>query len=660
MNRLKTFWEHINQPLLNPDRRNVDHGALWRLYRSYFIRPHLKRLLITVFFGFLVGQPIWYFFSACGRYIADDIVQVELQAKERAKSTSVDVSWPDENRTFQPDAQVALRSSWSQQHDQAVGLTVPEKLRRLRNLALLICAVVLLRYFAHKAMQNAGIIVSQDVKYRLRQTLYNKLHALPMRYHDTQSTGKMMTNLFSDVEVIHNQPMMLTFAIPMNIATMVIGLVILLGIDVKLSLLVLLALPAYALTYRFFHKRLRTVNTNLRERQGWLNGYINNRVRNFYLVKSFVRERFEGIDFLRRNRPIIQDAITNSLLGALFTAACGVISGVCMVAVLWLGALRVRDGQMTLGTLLLFYASAGLMFSPVAQLATHITTLHCLAAVAHKIVRVLDEPISIANAENPIALPDQPPSLEFRNVTMHYDANRDPALKDISFSIPAGHTLCVMGPSGAGKSTLARLACRIYDPTGGEIFLDGLDIRSYRLGDLRDKLGYVHQEPIIFDGTIRQNISYGSEQAPPQQMVSAARNAQIHDFIQRLPERYDTITAERGLTLSGGQKQRVNLARVLLYEPLLLVLDDCTSALDAETEVKLINRFEQALARRTAILVTHRISIAMKCDTVLILEEGRIAEHGRPADLLASGGTFRAMHELQNEKPSTPAAQPTS
>lgn len=659
MNRLKSFWEHINQPLLNPDRRDVSSRALWRLYRSYFIRPHWKRLVIILIFGTAVGHPIWYFFSACGRYIADDIIQVELQAEELAKAESVDISRPNENRTFQPDVLAARRSSWSERHDLAVGRTVPEKLRLLRNLALLIGTVVLLRYLAHKHMQTAGIVVSQDVKYRLRQTLYNKLHALPMRYHDTQSTGKMMTNLFSDVEVIHHQPVILTFNIPMNIATMFIGMAILLSIDVRLSLLVFLALPAYALSYCFFHKRLRTVNTNLRERQGRLNSYVNNRVKNFYLVKSFVRERFEGIDFLRRARPIIQDTIANSLLSGIFSVVCGVISGLCMVAVLWLGALRVRDGQMTLGTLLLFYGSAGLMFSPVAQLAAQVTTMHRLAAAAQKIVRVLDEPISISNADNPIALPDQPPSIEFRHVSMHYDANRDPALKDISFAIPAGQTLCVMGPSGAGKSTLARLACRIYDPTGGEVFLDGVDIRTYRLSDLRDKLGYVHQEPIIFDGTIRQNIAYGSEQAPPQQMVSAARNAQIHDFIQRLPERYDTITAERGLTLSGGQKQRVNLARVLLYEPLLLVLDDCTSALDAETEVKLIQSFEQALAGRTAILVTHRISIAMKCDSVLVLEEGRIVEHGSPTDLLAADGAFRAMHELQNKKSPTPAALAT-
>jgi len=523
-------------------------------------------------------------------------------------------------------------------------------MRLVGILAALLLVVLVLEHVGLRLLQRRIVYVAQKAQYRLRYRIYDKLHALPMSYHDEHTAGRLTTHLFSDVETVQQATIQLLRQIPMNLVMMAIGLVVIFRIDVGLSCLVMLALPAYALCYTFFHRRLKVVHENLRERQGRLNGHIANRIKHFYLVKSFCRETSEGIAFLRKARPIIRDTIAASVLNTFFTITCGIITGVCMVAVLWLGALQVRDGRMTLGTLLLFYASAGCLFTPVAGISNLASIYHRLCVVCRKVMRVLDEPIALADPVTAVPVPTEAPALRFSGVSLRYDPNRPPALRDISFVLPAGRTMCVMGSSGAGKTTLAKLACRMYDPTDGEVHLGDIDIRQFKLARLREVVGYVNQEPVIFDGTIRDNIRYGSEQSSLGQMVTAARFAQIHDHIVTLPDRYDTITAERGLTLSGGQKQRVNLARVLLYDPKLLVLDDCTSALDADTEVRLIKAFETILTGRTAMLVSHRISIAMQCDYVLVLEDGGMVEFGPPGDLLTQNGAFRTLYDEQGDK----------
>jgi ATP-binding cassette subfamily B protein len=318
--------------------------------------------------------------------------------------------------------------------------------------------------------------------------------------------------------------------------------------------------------------------------------------------------------------------------------------------VLWISAIWVRDGQMTLGNLLLFYTAAGQLFAPIAQLSRMTGLFHRLSASCQKVQQVLDEPDDLPDTEDPSPIPSRAPALRFRDVSFEYDPKRPPALQGVSFDLPAGKSVCVMGPSGSGKTTLAKLAGRIYDPSQGQVLLDDTDVRGFRIQQLREMTGYVNQEPVIFDGTIRDNIRYGSEDSEWQEMISAAQFAQIHDYITQLPAKYRTLTTERGLTLSGGQKQRVNLARALLYDPKLLILDDCTSALDAETEVRLIRGFEQFLRGRTTLLVSHRMSMALRCDYVLVLDEGKLVEFGPPRKLLKSGGAFAELHAEQTDR----------
>jgi ABC-type bacteriocin/lantibiotic exporter with double-glycine peptidase domain len=345
----------------------------------------------------------------------------------------------------------------------------------------------------------------------------------------------------------------------------------------------------------------------------------------------------------------------NNLAGAVlstgFVVCCGVITGTCTTAILWTGVVNVRVGNMTMGELLMFWGSAGYLFSPIAGLTNLVGLYHRVRAVSDKVLRLLDEPNVLDDPKEPMPVPKTACAIRLENVTLRYDPQRPAAIDNISLTIPAGKRLCVMGPSGAGKTTLAKLIARLYDPTGGTIYFDDVDIRGFRVSDLRELVGFVSQEPIVFSGTIGDNIRYGNVAARMQAVVAAAQHAQIHEFINRLPERYRTLTHERGLTLSGGQKQRVNLARALLYDPVVLVLDDCTSALDAETEWKLVESFETALKNRTAVLVTHRVSIARGCDLVAMLDDGKLVEFGPPDDLLKNeGGAFAALYHEQVSK----------
>lgn len=650
MSKFKSFIAMLNEPPLRERSRQVRAGALKELFRRYFM-PHWPRIAVVVAITMICHLTI-FFYAWTSRYIADEIVQIDLIKYQLSQEEYVDPS--SDNRLFAlPDDRA--RDSWTAQLDEKPGLSNAQKIHRLKWLAVLVFLVVAVDRLLAYNMHNQMINVVLRVKYLLRQRLFYKLQALPMSYHDRHSTGYLMTHLFSDVQVIQNHTSHLLLTVPGNIVQVIVGMLILLSIDPGLSVVVLIALPTYAAVYRYFHPRLRTLHRNLRERQGRLDAHMNNRIKNFYVVKSFVRETFEAVDLTRRVRPIIRNTLGAQVLSTLFVVTCGIISGVCMVAVVWLGALKVRDGSISTGNLLLFYTSAGQMFNPISSLSQVAGMLARLKAVATKVMGVLDEPFALLEPLTPRSLPTEAPSIEFRNVSFTHGGCDEPVLHDISFELPPGRNLCVMGPSGSGKSTLAKLACRIYDPTGGTVRMNGIDIREFKLVELRKLVGFVPQEPVIFDGTIDENIRYGSESAFRRDIIASAQYAHIHEFIERLPDRYQTMTSERGLNLSGGQKQRVNLARVLLYSPKVLVLDDCTSALDAETEAKLMEGFETALKGRTVILVSQRVSIAMRCDMVIMLDGGRIAEIGNPNELITEGGILADLYEQQSQSVSLEA-----
>ncbi len=645
----RRLWRLIHQPpLRDPEaRRREVPRPLRRLLRQQFA-PHAGSLVLA---AVLVSASslVVYAYAAAGRFIADEVVQVGLLAQDVPASADHDPASLAARDEFLISA-ARERESLDSRFESRPGRSTREKVALLGFVALAMVLVEIARHTTWALALERIVRVGQSVQFRLRQKIHDKLLRLPLAYHDRHTPGRLLTHVFTDVSVIQQQLTHLLIYVPTYLTLMLVGLAICAWLNPTMTLCVLPAIPAYAVAYRWFSTRLANVNANLREREGRLNGHIANRVGNFAVVKAFGHETREAIDFVRQARPLMGDNVASAVLGSAFAVTCGLITGGCMTAVLWTGAIRVRDGSMSLGDLLMFYGSATYLFSPVAALTALVAMYHRTLAVASRVMGLLDEPEMSEVEPGPVRMGARAPEIRFEDVRFEHQAGRTPALAGVSFTLPAGRKLCVMGPSGAGKSTLAKLACRLYDPVAGRVLYDGVDAREILLADLRRHASMVSQEPIVFSGTLEENIRYGAVGAPPQAVTAAARYAQIEDFIDQLPRRYRTATAERGLTLSGGQKQRLTLARALLSDPKVLVLDDCTSALDARTEQQIIETFDASMRDRTVILVSHRVSIAMQCDLVLMLEAGQAVELGPPDELLQQDGAFAQMCRAQNQR----------
>ena len=624
-----------------------DRTAIRRLASRYLL-PHWPSVLVTVVLCSLCGLGP-YGYAIATSVIADRVVQVQVQTPEDLSYGANSDQSVHDHLTEQTKSTAQNQDGSAATHEaHYLASSIGSRLHLLGWIALGLIVMEIARIGFNFLGTERLIYVGQLLQFRMRQHLHDKLLALPLSYHDHHASGRLLTHLFSDVSVVRMQ-MKLLRTVPTSILKILVGMVLVLIVDAQLAIVILLAIPAYALFYQCFRHRLRSISTALREREGRLNGHIANRISAFVVVKAFAQEIRESIAFMRQARPLMQAWINLAVFNATFSAVCGIISGVCMTTVLWIGALRVRDGFMTLGDLLLFYWAAGNMFAPVASLTSTASGWHRLKTVAERIMRVLDEPIVLDEPKQPLKFPDHPCDLRFECVTMRYAPDRAAALTDISFTLASGERMCIMGPSGSGKSTLAKLVCRLYDPTCGTIRFDGIDLRLLCLSDLRQHVSFVCQEPVIFSGTIEDNIRYGSEDADEQTLIDAASIAQIQDFIEQLPGQYGSTTGERGLTLSGGQKQRLNLARALLPNPRVLVLDDSTSAIDASTESLILSGLCETLRHQTVVIVSHRAMFAMECDKVLMLDSGKIVQMGSPGQLLKSGGPFADIYYQQSE-----------
>lgn len=637
----------VNDRLM-ADRRFVGSGTSKRIFKRYLFDRHPWLVISVLIFASLLGMHV-YVYPAVGRYIADQIVQIDL-ISEQAKQRPV-MSVHNSPKT-QPmiHQDIHHRDSWTTRLDAKPGLSTEQKLQRLLLLVIAVIIWEITRHIMATHLFFATARLTQEAVFHMRNHIHEKLHELSQPYHDANSPGRLLTHLFSDMQTMSNCFTQLMRHIPNGVTGVIVGTIITFTIDWHLALMVMCALPAYGVVYKYFSTQMRCVNRDIRERQGRLAGHIANRITMFHVTKAFSREIRESLTLARKTKPLYQRQVISGVLNTALTVICGIIAGTTTTMVMWISAQQCLTGRMTAGELLMFYGTAANMFQPITLLINEVAVMQRLEATCAKIVRVMDEPIAIDDPNDPLNVPTDACAIRFDHLTFQYPNTHTPALIDLNFTIPAGSKVCVMGPSGSGKSTMAKLVARFYDPTEGSIFINEQNLKRFKLADLRNLIRYVHQEPIVFSGTIGDNIRYGSEDADQQTVVRSAQNVLIHNFINTLPAKYRSLTHERGLTLSGGQKQRVNLARALVSDPHVLVLDDCTSALDADTEAKLIDNLSNVLADRTALLVSHRISVALSCDIAMMLENGRVIQMGNPDALITEPGPFKELYEQQLQR----------
>jgi ABC-type multidrug transport system fused ATPase/permease subunit len=491
--------------------------------------------------------------------------------------------------------------------------------------------------------------VSQEVVVALRSTLHAKLMRLPMTYFDGQQTGRLMARVTSDVGSI------LSFVNSgllqlINDLILAVGIaLVLVFIEWRLALIALVAVPLYALNQRFFAAKIHTLSLAIRAQVSAIYALLSERVSAVRVVRSFAKEDAELATLDERidtHRSLTwQNTRTSAFLGAVAT----LISGLGTIAVLVIGVLLVRAGNLTVGTLLAFYALIGQLYGPIVRLTQFQATAQATAVSIERLFEIFDEPETLTDRPGAVALPHPRGSIAFHDVSFGYRPDGSPVLEEIDLEIEPGSTVGIIGPSGAGKSTLLALAARMYDvPEGaGTVSFDGLDIRDIRLSDLRRTVALVPQQALLFQGTIRSNLAYARPDASESDLRRALELADLATTVDSLPEGLDTKVGERGLTLSGGQRQRLALARTIAAKPSVLLLDDCTSALDAATEARIQDALHRHLPGTTRVIVSHKAASIRRADLIIVLAHGRIIERGTHNELIEQGGHYAESYLAQ-------------
>jgi len=475
---------------------------------------------------------------------------------------------------------------------------------------------------------------SQGVAYELRNEIFERLQHLSFSYHDQSQTGKLMTHMTSDVEMVRmftgNGLLQLISALVLLIGT----LVILFSMNVLLTLIFLAMIPPIGLIFGFFIKTLLPRSRTVQEKLEKLNAILQENLAGIRVVKAFAREDYERDRFSVRNQDLLQENITLLTIFATFFPMIFFIANVAIVGVLWVGGIEVIRGAMSLGELVAFIGYQGFFLMPIFMLGFIGSVISRAEASAQRIFEVLDAQSEVVDKPGALEAPPFKGHVVFDQVSFRYAGGEEPVIQEVSFEALPNQTVAIMGRTGSGKSSIINLIPRFYDVTSGRVLVDGYDVRDLQLSSLRSQIGIVLQETTLFTGTIRDNIAYGRMDASMDEIIQVAKAAQAHDFIMSFEEGYDTVVGERGVGLSGGQKQRIAIARALLVSPRILIMDDSTSSVDAETEYKIQLALDTLRQGRTTFVIAQRISTVRNSDLILLLDDGKLVGKGTHAELL--------------------------
>jgi ATP-binding cassette, subfamily B, multidrug efflux pump len=515
---------------------------------------------------------------------------------------------------------------------------------------LLLLGVYVVGTLAQRGQIRQVGAVGQSILASMRERIFERLLRLPLRYFDRRPVGDLMSRVTNDVDTL-NQLLSQGFTQLLGSFFSLIGIVVaMLVLDWRLALVCFTIIPAMLLTNVFFARRARRAFRTTRETVGDVTAGLQEEIVGVREAQAFNRtganiERFRERNAANRAANVQAVAITSA-----FAPAIDVLSILSTAVVIGFGGYLVVQGALTLGVLTAFLIYVQQFFRPV-QLASQVyTQAQAALAGAERIYNILDEEPEPPDPPGKEKLDDVEGTIEFENVTFAYEPGR-PVLHDVSFEVEAGQTVALVGPTGAGKTTIANLIPRFYDVSAGSVRVDGRDVREVERRSLRERIATVLQEPFLFSGTVAENIGYGRSGATREEIEGAARAVSAHGFIAALPDGYDTTIGTGGGTLSQGQRQLVSFARAVLADPRILILDEATSNVDTRTEALIQEALRTLLESRTSVVIAHRLSTIRNADKILVIEEGRIAEHGTHASLLAAGGLYADLYRRQFREP---------
>lgn len=489
---------------------------------------------------------------------------------------------------------------------------------------------------------------SNKILYDIRKQLYNHLQALSARFYANNQVGQVISRVINDVEQTKDFILTGLMNIWLDCITIIIALSIMFFLDVKLTFAAIFIFPFYILTVYFFFGRLRKLTRVRSQALAEVQGFLHERVQGMSVIKSFAIEDNEAKNFDNHNKNFLQRAFQHTRWNAYSFAAINTVTDLGPIIVIGVGSYLAITGSITVGTLAAFVGYLEQLFGPLRRLVSSFTTVTQSFASMDRVFQLMDEDYDIKNGIGAQPIKISEGQIYLKHVSFKYNENEKEVLHDINLTINKGETVAFVGMSGGGKSTLINLIPRFYDVTQGEILIDHHNVKEFLTGSLRNQIGLVQQDNILFSDTVKENILLGRPDATDDEVVEAAKMANAHDFISNLPNGYDTEVGERGVKLSGGQKQRLSIARIFLNNPPVLILDEATSALDLESEAIIQEALDVLSKDRTTLIVAHRLSTITHADRIVVMENGRIVETGTHQQLINKRGAYEHLYSIQN------------
>ena len=497
-------------------------------------------------------------------------------------------------------------------------------------------------YIDNYYTESAGQWVAHD----LRMRMYNHLQRLSLGYYNTHQTGPILSTLTSDISTIQGFASSSTLSILIDMLTIVCMLGLMFWLNWDFTLIAVAVTPFLLFFVSRFKKAVKAATREVRKEQSAIVAVVQQGLESMQVVKAFGQEKVEEEMLQTVSQATVAAALKARSVKALLSPVVTVVVAVCTAIVLWRGAALILAGTMTVGSLTVYLAYLSRFFKPVKDLATTTNAVAQVTVGVERVRSILDTDTIIPQKSDPVDAEKIRGDIELRNVAFGYDA-ATPILTDVSFRIRPGEFVGIVGPTGAGKSTVVSLIPRFYDVEAGSVLVDGVDVRDYRIPSLRDNIGYVLQDTVLFHGTIYDNIAFGNPHATKEEVIAAAKMANADEFISKMPLGYDTPVGERGSTLSGGQRQRIGIARVMVRNNPILLLDEPTAALDSESEKLVIDALEKLMKGKTVIAIAHRLTTIRDADQIIVIADGVVAEDGSHAELLQKNGIYADLYRTQ-------------
>lgn len=569
-----------------------------------FVKPYTKEIIATVLIGILkFGIPL--LIPLILKYVIDSIIGGDLSNSEQIRQ----LFW-------------------------------------LMGSSLLI--FIILRPPVEYFRQYLAQITASKVLYDLRDRLFDHIQKLSLKYYSNTKTGEIISRVIHDVEQTKDFVITGLMNVWLDLITILIAIAIMLTMDVKLTIVSIILFPLYGFSVKYFYAKLRMLTRKRSQSLAEMQGHLHERVQGMSVTRSFALEDYEQKQFDNYNQNFFDKAMDHLKWNAKTFAMTNTITDLAPLLVIAYAGYAVITGDLTVGTMVAFVSYMERVYSPLRRLINASTVLTQSVASIDRVFEFMDEPYDIEDKANAQALNRIRGDVAFEDISFQYNKDEQQVLKNVNLNVEKGETIALVGMSGGGKSTLVSLIPRFYDVNEGAIKVDGIDIRNVTQRSLRNNIGMVLQDNILFSESIAMNIRMGNPYASDEEVIEAAKAANAHEFIMSLPEKYDTLVGERGVKLSGGQQQRVAIARVFLKNPPILIFDEATSALDLESEQTIQEAMVKLAKERTTFIVAHRLATITHADRIVVIEHGEITEMGTHRELLAKRGSYYELYQVQD------------